>query len=141
MDILSQAAHKMILGLYPAIALSDALDIDMSAVLYPDRWRRRKWDISPDNFIVDMEDPQLRIFWVIINYNVVFHSTDFQEDKILQGRLVLYPQKGADGSRYCSAFLLLDTGVKSEDGEEVLKKYEGQFFELTTLWSDPMKDI
>ena len=38
-------SHKMILGLYPAIALSDALDIDMSAVLYPDRWRRRKWDI------------------------------------------------------------------------------------------------
>ena len=37
-------------------------------------------------------------------------------------------QKGADGSRYCSAFLSLDTGVKSEDGEEVLKKYEGQFF-------------
>ena len=38
-------SHKMILGLYPAIAFSDALDIDMSAVLYPDRWRRRKWDI------------------------------------------------------------------------------------------------
>lgn len=119
-------SHKMILGLYPAIALSDALDIDMSAVLYPDRWRRRKWDISPDNFIVDTEDPAIKNF--LGDYNVVFHSTDFQEDKILQGRLVLYPQKGADGSRYCSAFLSLDTGVKSEDGEEVLKKYEGQFF-------------
>lgn len=55
-------SHKMILGLYPAIALSDALDIDMSAVLYPDRWRRRKWDISPDNFIVDMEDPAIKNF-------------------------------------------------------------------------------
>lgn len=55
-------SHKMILGLYPAIALSDALDIDMSAVLYPDRWRRRKWDISPDNFIVDTEDPAIKNF-------------------------------------------------------------------------------
>lgn len=55
-------SHKMILGLYPAIALSDALNIDMSAVLYPDRWRRRKWDISPDNFIVDMEDPAIKNF-------------------------------------------------------------------------------
>ena len=55
-------SHKMILGLYPAIALSDALDINMSAVLYPDRWRRRKWDISPDNFIVDMEDPAIKNF-------------------------------------------------------------------------------
>lgn len=79
-------SHKMILGLYPAIALSDALDIDMSAVLYPDRWRRRKWDISPDNFIVDTEDPAIKNF--LGDYNVVFHSTDFQEDKILQGRLV-----------------------------------------------------
>ena len=80
-------SHKMILGLYPAIALSDALDIDMSAVLYPDRWRRRKWDISPDNFIVDTEDPAIKNF--LGDYNVVFHSTDFQEDKILQGRLVI----------------------------------------------------
>lgn len=37
--------RKTTLALYPAIALSDALEIDMSAVLYPNRWRRRKWDI------------------------------------------------------------------------------------------------
>ena len=37
--------RKTTLALYPAIALSDALEIDMSAVLYPNRWRRCKWDI------------------------------------------------------------------------------------------------
>ena len=119
-------SHKMVLGLYPAIALSDALDIDMSAVLYPNRWRKRKWDISPENFIVDTEDQAIKNF--LGDYHIIFHSTDFQEDKILQGRLVLYPQRGEDGSRYCAVLLSLDTGEKNENGEEILKKYEGQFF-------------
>lgn len=119
-------SHKMILGLYPAIALSDVLDIDMSAILYPNRWRKRKWDISPDNFIVDTENQAIRNF--LGDYNMVFHSTDFQEDKILHGRLVLYPQNSEDGSCYCAALLSLDTGEKDDRGEEILKRYEGQFF-------------
>ncbi len=67
----------MILGLYPAIALPDALDIDMSAVLYLERWRRRKWDISPDNFIVDTEDPAIKNFTG--DYNVVFIQQIFRK--------------------------------------------------------------
>ena len=98
-------SHKMILGLYPAIALSDVLDIDMSAILYPNRWRKRKWDISPDNFIVDTDNQAIRNF--LGDYNIVFHSTDFQEDKILYGRLVFYPQNSEDGSCYCAALLSL----------------------------------
>lgn len=80
-------SHKIVLGLYPAIALSDVLGIDMSAVLYPSRWRKRKWDISSDGFIVDTESKAIKNF--MGDYHVIFHSTDYQEDKILQGRLLL----------------------------------------------------
>lgn len=119
-------SHKIILGLYPAIALSDVLDIDISAVLYPSRWRRRKWDISSKDFILDTENIAIKHF--IGEYHIIFHSTDYQENKILQGRMLLYPQKGEDGSRYCAALMSLDTGEKDEQGESILKKYEGQFF-------------
>lgn len=119
-------SHKIVLGLYPAIALSDVLGIDMSAVLYPSRWRKRKWDISSDGFIVDTESKAIKNF--MGDYHVIFHSTDYQEDKILQGRLLLYSQKGEDGGRYCVAMMSLDTGEKDDKGETVVKKYEGQFF-------------
>ena len=118
--------RKTTLALYPAIALSDALEIDMSAVLYPNRWRRRKWDIASKSFITDATEQVIRSY--LGTYHMLFHSTDAQEAKKLRGRFVLYSQKGEDGLPYCAALLSLETGEYNEEGEQRLKRYEGQFF-------------
>ena len=78
--------RKTTLALYPAIALSDALEIDMSAVLYPNRWRRRKWDIASKSFITDATEQAIRSY--LGTYHMLFHSTDAQEAKNFVG--VLY---------------------------------------------------
>ena len=118
--------RKTTLALYPAIALSDALEIDMSAVLYPNRWRKRKWDIASDAFITDASDQSIKSY--LGTYHMLFHSTDAQEAKKLRGRFVLYFQMGEDGLPYCAALLSLDTGEYDDEGEQRFKRYEGQFF-------------
>lgn len=118
--------RKTTLALYPAIALSDALEIDMSEVLYPDRWRRRKWDIASESFITDATDHAIKSY--LGTYHMLFHSTDAQEVKKLRGRFALYSQIGADGLPYCAALLSLDTGEYDDEGNQIFKRYEGQFF-------------
>lgn len=117
--------HKVVLGLYPAIAMCDVLGIDMMQVLYPERKRRERFELSREMFVVDPGRPEIENY--LGAYNALFYATDFCEDKLLRGRLELTARN--DGEHmYCSAVFVLATGDMDMQGRPIKKKYQGQFF-------------
>ena len=84
--------------------------------------RRNVIKFNAEAFVTNSKSREIEPY--LGNYTVIFHSTDTQNEKILRGRLIIY-----EGERsVCCAALSLDTGEVDEKGEEILKKYNGQFF-------------
>ncbi len=118
-------AHKVALGLYPALALCDVLEIDLNQILHPERKERDRFNLSQKAFVTDPGRSEIKNY--LGCYHALFYATDFREDKLLHGRLRLLP--GSDGNHtYCSAFFLLDTEDTDMRGRPIRKEYFGQFF-------------
>lgn len=117
--------HKVVLGLYPAMAMCDVLGIDIMQILHPERKRRERFELSGKMFVVDPKRPEIENY--LGAYNALFHATDFREDKLLYGRLELTPRDDGDHA-YCSAVFVLNTDDMDMQGEPIKKKYQGQFF-------------
>jgi len=117
--------HRVVLSLYPAIAICDVLGLDMMQILHPERKRRERFELSGEMFVMDPGRPEIENY--LGAYNALFHATDFREDKLLHGRLELTSRDDGDHP-YCSAAFVLNTGDMDMQGEPIKKKYQGQFF-------------
>jgi len=115
-------SHKINLGAYQMIALCDVLGLGIDDVLNLRRTEGKVIKFNAEAFITNPKSREITPY--LGNYKVMFHSTDAQNEKILRGRLIIYEGEKS----VCYATLSLDTGEVDEKGEEILKKYNGQFF-------------
>ncbi len=118
-------SHKIAMGLYPALAICDALDIDINQIVHPDRVKRETTFLPQSTFVTDPSRPEIENY--LGSYHTLFYATDYREDKLLRGRLEL-SAKRRESQAYCSAFFSLDTEDTDMYGQPIQKRYQGRFF-------------
>lgn len=115
-------SQKINLGAYQMIALSDVLGLEINDVMNLKKAERNVIKFSAEAFITNPKSREIKPY--LGNYTVMFHSTDAQNEKLLRGRMIIYE---GEQSVCCVAFSL-DTGEVDGNGEQIFKKYNGQFF-------------
>lgn len=115
-------ANKVVLTLYPCLAICDVLGIDILRIQHPEK--KNKFELSKEMFVTDPNRPELENY--LGGYEVLFYTTDVRENKLLNGRLEL-TSKGKEEYAYCSAAFKLDTKDTDMRGEPIYKRYQGQF--------------
>ena len=118
-------SNKISLSLYSALALCDALDLDLNLLFHSGKIRNNGFHLSKEVFITDPEQSEIKNYLGV--YHTLFHGTDSREEKLLRGRLELTSKKEGEYLQ-CIATFTLDTKDKDMLGKQILKKYQGQFF-------------
>lgn len=117
-------SHKITMGLYPALAMCEVLNIDIHRIMNSAGVPGDISYLSRESFIMDPKRPEIDKY--LGHYRTLFYATDPRENKLLQGKLYLDSEKSG-GQPYCSAFFLLDTGDTDMGGTLIQKRYQGQF--------------
>lgn len=118
-------SHKIAIGLYPALAICDVLNIDIHRIINSVGAPGDISYLSEESFIMDPKRPEIRKY--LGSFQTLFYATNPRENKLLYGRLDLAPKRSGNKS-YCSACFLLDTGDRDMGGTLIQKEYQGQFF-------------
>ena len=119
-EISRLTSGKSQLSLYQAIALSDVLDIPLDQMVGV-KSSKKSTIISGGSFVTEPTDKAFEGY--LGTFYTVFHSTEVYSDEYLHGKLVFSQM---NGNKICGAIFELNTGVKDQNGHDIIKRYHGQ---------------